>query len=65
MMQEILVALAEQSALKYSTVKDEVDIRGDISDRTLRQIAPTTNDIAVALVARRGRQNTVITTPIH
>lgn len=48
--QEILDALAEQCAMKYAEVKDQVSISDNISDETLRKIGPTTNDIAALCV---------------
>ncbi|VFS46948.1 FaeA-like protein [Budvicia aquatica] len=46
----MLAALNRLCTMKYSAVKGEVDIQGDLSDEILRKIAPTTNDVAVALV---------------
>lgn len=48
--QEILDALAEQCAIKYAVVKDEITVGNDVSDETLRKIGPTTNDIAALCV---------------
>jgi hypothetical protein len=44
--QDILETLAEQCSAKYAAVKDQVSITDELSDDTLRKIAPTTNDIA-------------------
>ncbi|WP_029096211.1 FaeA/PapI family transcriptional regulator [Budvicia aquatica] len=46
----LLAALGRLCTIKYSAVNGEVDIQGDLSDDILRQIAPTTNDVAVALI---------------
>ncbi|SQI43810.1 P fimbrial regulatory protein KS71A [Leminorella richardii] len=48
--QEIVDALAQKCAEKYAAVKDEVSISDNMSDETLRKIAPTTNDIAESCI---------------